>query len=176
MELLQIGQENWIQYFQAPENIIWHHTTIDDLSLFLENLKKAKLAALSPVGEGEEAPKISIRFQGILITSSVRDQQLEPLMNMVESSAVFYDSTVELISEKTDGFIRRKLPQKVDVSENRFETLQFLSRICFPSQYGAKLKIPDIDVSPDFNGKVSYTGYVRRRFWTGFHSALLLPL
>ncbi len=54
----------------------------------------------------------------------------------------------------------RELP----IEESHYNTILYLYRNLFGGQYGAKLKIPEIDVNPHFKGQVSYDGNVGVNF------------
>lgn len=163
IKILQIGQSDWAQDIEMPEDISWYYTDIDHLPDYLEELKLEELSKIK-VKVGEEVPKINLRFNALFITSVVEEEQLDLLNGAVEAHAVFFKQGIPFSSKSFDGFFRKKVAKTLPFSGSKEEIVKFLQQNLFSGQYGAKLKIPEIDVTPDFNGKVTYEGHVAVHF------------
>ncbi|MGT2741974.1 accessory Sec system protein Asp2 [Streptococcus plurextorum] len=162
MELLQIGSEDWVSSFDAPEGVNWHYTPIENLEQYLEKLKEEKLAKILPnLLPDQEVPTIKLHFGAVFLTDFVEEKDLEILGPCFEAYTIFYDNSFDIDESHYQGVYRRKRPQKCHFEGSRLEKIAHLTRLCFSGQYGAKLKLGDIDISPQFEGHISYEGNIR---------------
>ncbi|WNZ88717.1 accessory Sec system protein Asp2 [Streptococcus iniae] len=169
MKVLQIGQRNWAdEISQLPEDMEWLNCPSHELPQFLEVLEEKALANLPKVTLDEEVAKIRLRFDAVLITEEVNEADLSPLMDTIEAYGLYHDQGLHLISTQADGIFRRKVLRELIAQGSIEDKLNFLYLTLFDSQYGAKLKIPDIDVSPGFQGDISYDGHVAVNFSADF--------
>lgn len=165
MKFLQIGKENWTGHFEGSEDIVWYYSSIEGLSELLDELSPSVA-----VSEGQKPKKFS--FDAVLLTSEVDEEELEILSDFVEAYAVFFDSSVSLKSSKS-GFFRKKLPQKLLCQGTPEEKLEFIVSVSFSGQYGDKLLIGDIDISPNFTGRVNYFGNISVVFDGDFGDSMM---
>ncbi|MCQ9212141.1 accessory Sec system protein Asp2 [Streptococcus sp. B01] len=165
MKILQIGQVDWAEEVeQFPEDVEWLFSRSEEIPHFLEEQKKLALAKLPAVEEGEEPPKVRLHFDAVFITDETKESDLEPLMNLVEAYGLYHLSGLNLKSEQPYGIFRRKVLRELKVSGTQEEIIRFLHLTLFSGQYGAKLKLPEIDVNPMFTGKLTYEGHVSVSF------------
>lgn len=161
MKILQIGSNSWAdQVEKLPEKMEWYCTNVEYLPTYLDGLIDEVRASLPPVEKGQAQPKVRLRFDAIMITEPVIETDLEPVMNMVEAYGLYVDEGLSLSEMTPDGIFRRKRLRQLPVSGAPLVKMEFLSLTHFASQYGAKLKLTDIDVSQNFQGQVSYDGHV----------------
>lgn len=161
MKVLQIGSQNWAEQIdQMPEGMDWFVCQAKEIPKILEDLKQEALQKLPIPEEGEELPKVRIYFDAVLITTPVEESDLVPLMNTVEAYGLFYDTNLVLHTDNPNGIFRRKVLQELPIDGSIEEKVNYLHLTLFGSQYGAKLKIPDIDINPNFDGSVRYDGHV----------------
>lgn len=176
MKILQIGYENWAKELETlPEDLVWFFTPPEAISSFLAEEKQRALAKLPPSKEGEELPKVHLRFDAILVTDTVKESELAGLMNTIEAYSLFCLEGLGLESEEPYGIFSRKVLRELPQPSTKEDLVHFLHLTLFGSQYGAKLKIPEIDVNPSFTGKVTYEGHVSVSF-KGFFGEEFAPL
>ncbi|MGT2911803.1 accessory Sec system protein Asp2 [Streptococcus cameli] len=167
MEILQIGREDWTIDHSADRSVKWHYSTIEALPDFLEALKLHKQSQL-PLQENGEPAHVAIYFGAVVISDTVREEDLTPISVNVEAYAVFLDKGVSILEQEDGGFVKRKRPQTIKIDGSTEEKVAHIEMVAFPGQYGAKLKLPDIDPNPLFKGKVSYQGHVHAIFEGNF--------
>lgn len=173
MKILQIGRLNWAsQVEKLPEDLEWLFCEPEYIQNFLK-LEEEKLLAESMKRMVKhdvflEKPKIHIHFNAIVITDYLEELQLEPLMNTIEAYSLFCSAELELSSTSSDGIFRRKMLRKLESSRDISSCINFLNQVLFSSQYGAKLKIPEIDINPGFEGIVQRNGHVNTQFTGNF--------
>lgn len=161
MKVLQIGSQSWVEHLdQLPEDLDWYWTPIHAIPEFLETLREIELAKLPIPVEGQPQPKLRLRFDVIVITESLAEEKLTPLINMVEAYGLYVDKGINLEPGQPYGIFRRKMLRQLDVDGDHLAKIEFLQLTHFGSQYGAKLKLPDIDINQDFRGEVFYDGHV----------------
>lgn len=161
MKILQIGSNSWKDQVDAvPKDMEWYCTDIENLPNYLEELIEETRASLPPVGEGQVQPKVRLRFDAIILTETVTEAALEPVMNMVEAYGLYVDEGISLPESSPFGIFRRKRLRQLEVTGDPLAKMEFLELTHFGSQYGAKLKLPDIDINQNFKGQVSYDGHV----------------
>lgn len=165
MKILQIGQTDWTEEVeQFPEDLEWIFSQPQNIPDFLEEQTALAFAKLPEVKEGEKVPKVRLHFDAVLITDETKEADLEPLMNLIEAYSLYHLAGVKLESEDPYGIFRRKVLRELQVDGTKEEIVHFLHLTLFGSQYGAKLKLPEIDVNPTFTGKVTYEGHVSVSF------------
>ncbi|MBG9366824.1 accessory Sec system protein Asp2 [Streptococcus sp. NLN64] len=161
MKVLQIGSQSWAESLeQVPEDLDWYWTPTQEISDFIEVLTETERAKLPVPEEGQPQPKLRLRFDVILITEGLAEKDLEPLVNMVEPYGLYVDKGIKLEAGEPYGMFRRKILRELDVEGDSKAKMDFLQLTHFESQYGAKLKLPDIDINQDFQGDVFYDGHV----------------
>lgn len=163
IKILQIGQEDWQNHIQMPKGIEWSYSSLSDLETVLENetvelLKKGNATLGAP-----SVP--TLQYQAILITSDIADEaSLSLLDDVVDPYAVFFLDGIPLPQASDKGFLRKKMARTLPFDGEKEEIVRYLEKNLFRGQYGAKLKISDIDLHPSFDGKVTHFGYVSLDF------------
>lgn len=165
LKILQIGESNWseIAGVELPEALDWLFCKPDEIEELLTKERQEKLAAMLEKGDIKEdseiiLEKIPVSFSGVMLTSPVAEDLLAPLMDTVEAYAVFRDEKTILEKGQKRGFFRRKVIRELRVDGNYQQLFDYLAMNLFRGQYGAKLKIGEIDVVPDVQDKVTYFG------------------
>ncbi|MFM0579450.1 accessory Sec system protein Asp2 [Streptococcus suis] len=159
MKLLQIGEEDWSEGVVLPEAVEWYWVKEEQVSAFLHQLETAALEKLS-VEELEKSLQPHLHFDGVLLTSSVKEDSLKGLSNAIEAYSLFKVQGVFVTEQEAMGICRQKVLREVPQFDKPSDLIAYLSKNLFRGQYGAKLKIPEIDVNPNFNGSVHYDGNV----------------
>lgn len=98
LKILQIGESDWseIAGVELPEALDWLFCKPDEIEELLTKEQQEKLAAMLEKGDIKEdseitLEKIPVSFSGVMLTSPVAEELLEPLMDTVEAYAVFRD-------------------------------------------------------------------------------------
>lgn len=161
MKILQIGASSWVnQEIVLPEDMQWYCTEAENIPALLEELTEQARNRLPKMEDGSSLPKVRLHFDAVVITSSLAEESLTPLMNCVEAYGLYVDTGVSLPEGSPFGIFRRKMLRKLEVVGDLQTKIDYLYLTHFGSQYGAKLKVPDIDVSEQFQGNVFYDGHV----------------
>lgn len=173
MKILQVGYDNWADQVETlPEDLEWLFCQPDQVGSFLQEqeslLLRQAIDKLDPKDDMQEVPKVRVQFKGIIITSPASEKDLLPLMSTIEAYGLFTIPEVQLESTDQFGFFRRKMLRTLDHDGSVEERLSFLYLNLFPSQYGAKLKLSDVAVNPQFSGQVNRNGNVDIRFQGDF--------
>ncbi|MBZ4264277.1 accessory Sec system protein Asp2, partial [Streptococcus pneumoniae] len=155
-----------------PEDLEWFFCKPENIQNFLK-LEEEKLLAefLKDMTKQDnliEKPKIHIHFNAIVITDYLEEIQLEPLIDTIEAYSLFCSAELDLSSDSPNGIFRRKIIRKLEKSKDISTCINFLYQVLFSSQYGAKLKIPEIDINPNFRGMVQRNGHVNTQFTGDF--------
>ena len=165
LKILQIGESDWseIAGVELPEALDWLFCKPDEIEELLTKERQEKLATMLKKGNIEEDSEIALEeipvsFSGVMLTSPVAEDSLAPLMDTVEAYAVFHDEKTILEKAQKRGFFRRKVIRELRVDGNYQQLFDYLAMNLFRGQYGAKLKIGEIDVVPDVLDKVTYFG------------------
>lgn len=166
MKILQIGPENWANELELPEKLDWFYSSAQDIEKFITDLEETELQKLLEAYDEElsEKPKVQLKFNAVLLTGPVSERSLEKLIPTIEAHSLFQDVGVENQSEYPDGIFRRKMLRTLPKDGSRQEKIDYLNLNLFGGQYGAKLKVPEIDVHPHFQGQVFYDGHVGVEF------------
>ena len=173
MKILQIGYLNWAsQVEKLPEDLEWFFCEPENIQNFLkleeERLLAEVLKNMMKQDKLIEKPKVHIQFNAIVITDYLEEKQLEPLMDTIEAYSLFCGAELNLSSDSPNGIFRRKILRKLEKSKEISSCINFLYQVLFSSQYGAKLKIPEIDINPNFRGMVQRKGHVNTQFTGDF--------
>ncbi|MGQ7462764.1 accessory Sec system protein Asp2 [Streptococcus suis] len=162
MKIVQIGEEDWSVGIDLPDNLGWFWVAEDKIQDFLDEQVTAELAKLQVEQSEEEKkpPKIRLRFDAIVLTGSVSEESLAPLSSTIEAYSLFKQKDVSVDNQSDTGICRQKVLRDLPFQGSKQETIEYLYRNLFSGQYGAKLKIPEIDVNPNFTGTVQYDGNV----------------
>ncbi|HFI0134473.1 TPA: accessory Sec system protein Asp2 [Streptococcus suis] len=162
MKIVQIGEEDWSVGIDLPENLEWFWVAEDKIQDFLDEQVAAELAKLQVDQSEEETepPKIRLRFHAIVLAGSVSEELLAPLSSTIEAYSLFKQKDVSVDNQSDTGICRQKVLRDLPFQGTKQETIEYLYRNLFSGQYGAKLKIPEIDVNPNFTGTVQYDGNV----------------
>lgn len=162
MKIVQIGEEDWSVGIDLPENLEWFWVAEDKIQDFLDEQVAAELAKLQvdQSEEEKEPPKIRLRFNAIVLAGSVSEELLAPLSSTIEAYSLFKQKDVSVDNQSDTGICRQKVLHDLPFQGTKQETIEYLYRNLFSGQYGAKLKIPEIDVNPNFTGTVQYDGNV----------------
>ncbi|HEM3695704.1 TPA: accessory Sec system protein Asp2 [Streptococcus suis] len=162
MKIVQIGEEDWSVGIDLPESLEWFWVAEDKIQDFLDEQVAAELAKLQveQLEEEKEPPKIRLRFNAIVLAGSVSEELLAPLSSTIEAYSLFKQKEVSVANQSDTGICRQKVLRDLPFQGTKQETIEYLYRNLFSGQYGAKLKIPEIDVNPNFTGTVQYDGNV----------------
>ncbi|HFI0506762.1 TPA: accessory Sec system protein Asp2 [Streptococcus suis] len=162
MKIVQIGEEDWSVGIDLPESLEWFWVAEDKIQDFLDEQVAAELAKLQvdQSEEEKEPPKIRLRFHAIVLAGSVSEELLAPLSSTIEAYSLFKQKDVSVDNQSNTGICRQKVLRDLPFQGTKQETIEYLYRNLFSGQYGAKLKIPEIDVNPNFTGTVQYDGNV----------------
>ncbi|HFI2434269.1 TPA: accessory Sec system protein Asp2 [Streptococcus suis] len=162
MKIVQIGEEDWSVGIDLPENLEWFWVAEDKIQDFLDEQVAAEMAKLQVDQSEEETepPKIRLRFHAIILAGSVSEELLAPLSSTIEAYSLFKQKGVSVDNQSDTGICRQKVLRDLPFQGTKQETIEYLYRNLFSGQYGAKLKIPEIDVNPNFTGTVQYDGNV----------------
>ncbi|HFI0480518.1 TPA: accessory Sec system protein Asp2 [Streptococcus suis] len=162
MKIVQIGEEDWSVGINLPENLEWFWVAEDKIQDFLDEQVAAELTKLQvdQSEEEKEPPKIRLRFHAIVLAGSVSEELLAPLSSTIEAYSLFKQKDVSVDNQSDTGICRQKVLRDLPFQGTKQETIEYLYRNLFSGQYGAKLKIPEIDVNPNFTGTVQYDGNV----------------
>ena len=173
IKILQIGYLNWAsQVEKLPEDLEWFFCKPENIQNFLkleeERLLAEILKDMTKQDNLIEKPKIHIHFNAIVITDYLEEIQLEPLIDTIEAYSLFCSAELDLSSDSPNGIFQRKILRKLEKSKDISTCINFLYQVLFSSQYGAKLKIPEIDINPNFRGMVQRNGHVNTQFTGNF--------
>lgn len=161
LTVLQIGSADWAKDVVIPEQLAWLQTDSRGLADFLDQLlEKKKQQVIEQLAEGEEVPPVSLHFSAVLITESLEEADLECLGKMIEAHTVFHTQDSFIFGQQDYGFCRRKVPYQLGHFDSRQDLVDYLALNLFDGQYGAKMKLPEIDPNPNFQGQVEYDGNV----------------
>lgn len=152
IRIVQVGMENWATLCSIPERIEWIYVSPQDIEMFVEQrqtqikeLKKQKLIELPP------------KDQLLILTDASYPVSLGELSTLFGPYEVIYDKKWHVTDDVMQKFIHQMMGQAVDMSDVE-QTVYRLSKSLFPGQYGSKLHIRDVQLSPFFSGKVTYEG------------------
>lgn len=101
---------------------------------------------------------IKVRYNAILITDNVDEAFLEPLLDSVEAYAAFYLPGIMITNQAPRGFVRYKCPQELKEEGSEVDKVNWLKRIAFKSQYGAKHGINTLQIHERWLPQVTYKG------------------
>lgn len=185
INILQIGLEDWSSHIAIPDNISWHYIDPDVILPFLEEretvskqrkqlLKEFK--AISELKEKTEDEDIQIQYQ---IQLDQLEEQLEKLTlvsyqvlilsdrkyhakvidfgHEFDAYRIFYPQDWEPEQKELSDLLYKKVAHRFEWT-GRKELVQTLSKALFKGQYGAKFKIDELELSPQFEGKIWYEG------------------
>lgn len=176
IKLLQIGNENWMKSLRQDDEIEWYYCKIQDLPAYLEQLNAQRVQPkdklqLEDVAQNDK----TLTFTALLLTNEVAEAELEILDKMVEAHTVFQDSIIHLKPEGKTSFFQRKKLRPLPLEGSRQAKIDFLKLNFFSAQYGDKLKISEIDLHPQFSGRVRYLGH-SQLVLSGDFGAVFTPL
>lgn len=145
MTVLQVGLVTWEDKIEPFNNILnW---------VFSDNIETI-------IQEDDlESPKT---FDVILLTSDVDNitlQDYQQLLNRTEPYAIIFDAKIETSNPDLATYLKSKYAQSIDMT-NQDSVIYDLTKYFFKGQYGDKLKISDLQVSPNFSGSVQYLGNI----------------
>ncbi|MCC9937827.1 accessory Sec system protein Asp2, partial [Streptococcus agalactiae] len=159
LKILQIGEEPWDADLITPDNIEWLYCNGNAIQIFLEKLKSKELEKNNVEYIGKTSTnEVKLWFNAVILTSEVSELQLNLLSDCLEAHTLFYDEDFQLDFCSENGIFKRKVLRPLPFNGSRKEKIIFLSRTLFSEQYGAKLKVSDIDLNPDFKGEIIYEG------------------
>ncbi len=165
MQILQVGEVDWrCQVAEWPDQLDWHFVLPDKLSITeLLSQKEKELTELSNGSKATaktvtKAPKV--RFDAIILTSSVTEEALEPLTDTVEAYALLQVQGLGLEAKSKTGIFHRKVLSELPAFPDLSETVTYLSEVIFDGQYGETLPIHDAVVNPELTLTSTYHGHV----------------
>ena len=154
--VLQIGEDDWSLDVNLPETVEWYYLNVLTISTDLDTL-----LAFDQTDNRRF-------FDSVLITSPVSERLLEPLMDSIEAYTLFQDTGLHLQPTSDKGLFRRKILRTLDITGSHQDKVNFLILNSFKDQYGDKLWVSDMDVSPHFSGDIAYNGHVSLTFTGDF--------
>ena len=141
IKVLQIGQEDWSESYQIPDNMIWIKTDFDH---YQDNFFNKKGKKVKP-------------FELILFTdNSFAKEDVMDLLPFATSYSVFYNEEVDDKAKANPIFTYRKA-QAIAMGQPQ-ELINHFSFSHFPSQAGSSEDMRHIDIFETFTGKVAYEG------------------
>ncbi|MGT2637675.1 accessory Sec system protein Asp2 [Streptococcus ratti] len=149
IKILQVGTSDWQSEIELPENIDWFFLDSKNIAQSLTALKERYQSQIN-----FNRPKI---FDALLLTDTKIGESIFQLESLVESYSIFYPKAPQIISSPLQRFLNRKLAQKMEMTDKK-KVVYTLSKILFPEQYGRKIPIYDLEISPDFKGVLNYQG------------------
>ncbi|HFR3765867.1 TPA: accessory Sec system protein Asp2 [Streptococcus suis] len=163
LRIVQIGESDWSQSLELPQEIEWFYARESSISDLLDIWREAGLIWDD---ESVAGPVMRRPFQlaGLVVTSPVKEESLQVFQDYLDPYTTFLDEEGRVLEQTQDGFVRAMRPQILPLLSSRMEKLQFLAKNLFSGQYGAKLKVSDIDIHPQFSGSVQYDGNVGVEF------------
>lgn len=169
IRIVQVGYQNWTQDYQIPDHVEWVYVNPESVSFFVTEYKE-QMAAFeeeqrylqSLAEEGEtNLPKPRIkpptRYSGLLLTGKTLPETVMDLESMFGVYTIFYEAGLAETSPHLSDFLYRKMAQLLDC-QNPPLVIEQLSKALFSGQYGARLEVTDLQVSPQFTGSISYKG------------------
>lgn len=178
--ILQIGMEDWSNSLAIPEKLDWQYLHPEDIAMFVtahQNWKQERkkleknLEQLEKLKEKTPQIELEIKnlrqtlkevlasqtvYAALILSEKSYPTELSGLGEQFEPYQVFYPSHLEADGD-TAAFLRQKMAQSF-VWEKRNELVYQLSKILFTGQYGAKLPIHDLQISPSFSGEIRFEG------------------
>lgn len=165
IKILQVGDDDWSGQISLSEDMQWHYAAPDQLASWIyqhEEEHNAKLALVTPAGQNVERQQVS--FTALLITSVFDLMHLDTLSNRIEAHAAFYIPELSSQLSQETSWSRQKVLRALPVGGEPQKIADFLGLTLFSGQYGAKLKLPDLVVSPQFTGTVTNEGNLATHF------------
>lgn len=158
IQVLQVGNNNWSKKNALVDKPVeWFFTPNENVSVYINNLLKDK--------------DKDIDFDVILLTelASLRDYEMifkiaKPYAVLIDESQIIEDHH---LSELLDKFKAQKIAM-VDMNKVIYD----LTKYFFVGQYGDKLNIEHVQISPSFRGKIQYNGHVNLILMGDFGSSL----
>ncbi|KHD44388.1 accessory Sec system protein Asp2 [Streptococcus hongkongensis] len=141
IKVLQIGQNNWSDSCQIPDNMVWNHA---DFNHYQEHFFNKKGKPVKPFG--------------LLIFTDHHfpKEDMMDLLPFATSYSVFYDEKLAEKSKENPLFRYRKA-EALNMDQPQ-EVINHLALSHFPGQAGASENMSHVDVFESFSGDVSYEG------------------
>lgn len=163
IHLLQIGPTDWSKEYRIPDTMTWEWISEQGLQEFLD-----KESAENKSGSKNKPSKVKT-ITALFVTGTKIGPEITAFEDLVEVYSVFYPS--ELLGAMPPHlveFLNNRLAQEVDLSNPQALIREF-SRKLFIGQYGGKLPVKDLVISPQFTGIRSYEGNRAVRLEGNFH-------
>ncbi|HFI0144365.1 TPA: accessory Sec system protein Asp2 [Streptococcus suis] len=184
--ILQIGGQDWQKEVTISERLAWHYYSLDDLTILLDQIDAAKKdrtkleqtrkqvedlmqdsqTVAEESGELEALEeKLALlqdrvdsypRYAALILSDEVYPEVLEKVAALFKVYEMFYPIGWQA-PEWLQQLLRTSMAQTYDPGE-KVAFVHTLSKGLFVGQYGAKVHIDDLEVSPNFSGKVQMQG------------------
>lgn len=184
--ILQVGGVNWQEEATISERLAWHYYSLDDLAILLEQLDTATkertkleetrkqlkdfLQHYESVPEEQEEQealeeKLALlqdkvdsypQFSALILSEDAYPMLMEKVMAQFKVYEIFYPVAWQA-PEWLQQLLRTSMAQTYN-PEEREAFVHTLSKGLFVGQSGAKVHIDDLEVSPNFSGKIHMQG------------------
>ncbi|HFI0306849.1 TPA: accessory Sec system protein Asp2 [Streptococcus suis] len=163
IKILQVGDKNWRYDLILPPDMAWDYSSPEELSSWIYQQEERLNTNQSLVGS-EKGVWEQVRFTALLLTSAFDLDVLDTLADRIEAHTAFYLTELTSDMEGQTAWTRRKVLKPLPVMGQPQQIVDFLGLTLFTGQYGAKLKLPEIVVSPQFKGTMSNEGNLATHF------------
>lgn len=162
IRILQVGVTNWAtQLNLADQSMDWQFVSNDNVSDYFTKL----------LNNEDETPL----FEAILLTDSDKLDCFEPIFKIANPYTILIDSNQIIENQQLLELLTRYQAYKIDMSVKE-EVVYDLAHYFFVGQYGEKLNINQVQVSPHFNGQIQYNGHVNLLLTGDFGTTLTSTL
>jgi len=161
IRILQIGDYNWLDQIKlADQSVEWHFVTNENVSSYITQLLK----------DDNEKPE----FEAILLTESDGLKNYEIIFKIADPYTILIDKNQIVKDSQLLNLLKIYHAQKIDM-KNIDQVIYDLSKYFFVGQYGEKLNISQVQISPNYTGQIQYNGNTNLQL-TGNFGRQLTPI
>ncbi|CAM3092613.1 accessory Sec system protein Asp2 [Leuconostoc rapi] len=161
IRILQVGDYNWLDQVKlADQSVEWHFVTNENVSNYITQLLK----------DDNEKPE----FEAILLTESDGLKNYEVIFKIADPYTILIDENQIVKDSQLLNLLTIYHAQKIDM-KNIDQVIYDLSKYFFVGQYGEKLNISQVQISPNYTGQVQYNGNTNLQL-TGNFGRQLIPI
>lgn len=144
IRVLQIGNDNWTNKPELTDQPInWFFTSNECVSDYIYNLLENK----------------NPEFDVILLTDVDTLQDYEMIFKIANPYTILVDKEQLVENSQLITLLDKYKAQKIDI-RNMQKVLYDLVKYFFEGQYGDKMDVSSIQISPNFKGQIQYNGHV----------------
>ncbi|MBF0780165.1 MULTISPECIES: accessory Sec system protein Asp2 [unclassified Granulicatella] len=150
-KILHIGSVEWQENIHVPDNISWYDVRPDEIhtipiTKFVEEKRGKKII-------NKEVPEV---YDVVILSDYFVTGDLTYIEETVNAYAVVCQYGFQHAPELT-AFFKKKMPQPLHMDSPQ-QVVDIIHKNFFNGQYGSKLPISSIDISPNFKGNMHYEG------------------